>query len=41
MKLQDAYAGESNQLGSWSLIGYSSPGTSAGSDTTKTNILDC
>ena len=37
MKLQDAYAGESNQLGSWSLIGYSGPGTSAGTDTTKTN----
>jgi prepilin-type N-terminal cleavage/methylation domain-containing protein len=37
VKLQDAYAGESNQLGSWSLIGYSGPGTSAGSDTTKTN----
>ncbi|WP_256382325.1 hypothetical protein [Fibrobacter sp. UWB11] len=27
VKLQDAYAGESNQLGSWSLIGYSGPGT--------------
>jgi hypothetical protein len=37
VKLLDAYAGESNQIGSWSLIGYSGPGTSAGTDTTKTN----
>ena len=27
MKLQDAYASESNQVGSWQLIGYSGPGT--------------
>ncbi|WP_297702095.1 hypothetical protein [uncultured Fibrobacter sp.] len=27
MKLQDAYASESNQLGGWTLIGYTAPGT--------------
>ena len=42
MKLQDAYAGESNQLGSWSLIGYSGPGTvvSGATDTTTTNNFE-
>ena len=29
MKLQDAYAAESNQLGGWELIGYTAPGTKA------------
>ena len=27
VKLQDAYASESNQLGGWGLIGYTAPGT--------------
>lgn len=27
MKLQDAYAAESNKLGGWTLIGYTAPGT--------------
>ena len=27
VKLQDAYAAESNQLGGWTLIGYTAPGT--------------
>ncbi len=31
MKLQDAYAAESNQLGGWELIGYTAPGTKASS----------
>ena len=29
VKLQDAYAAESNQLGGWELIGYTAPGTKA------------
>lgn len=29
VKLQDAYAAESNQLGGWELIGYTAPGNSA------------
>ena len=36
MKLLDAYVGESNQIGSWTLIGYTGPGTSAGTDSTTT-----
>lgn len=31
VKLQDAYAAESNQLGGWELIGYTAPGTKASS----------
>lgn len=27
VKLLDAYVGESNQIGSWTLIGYTGPGT--------------
>ena len=29
VKLQDAYAAESNKLGTWKLIGYTAPGTKA------------
>lgn len=32
VKLQDAYASESNQVGSWQLIGYSGPGTVVSTD---------
>ena len=38
MKLLDAYVGESNQIGSWTLIGYTGPGTkiSGVTDSTET-----
>ena len=32
VRLQDAYASESNQVGSWQLIGYSGPGTVVSTD---------
>ena len=39
MKLQDAYAAESNKLGTWKLIGYTAPGTKAGdNDFSTTNF---
>ena len=41
MKLLDAYVGESNQIGSWTLIGYTGPGTKvsgATDSTTTTNF---
>ena len=34
-KLQDAYIGETHQLGSWSLIGYIGPGSNVATDSTK------
>ena len=34
-KLQDSYIGETNQLGSWSIIGYSGPGSVVATDSTK------
>ena len=39
MKLQDAYAAESNQLGTWQLIGYTAPGTKASSDSYSTTTF--
>lgn len=39
MKLQDAYASESNQLGTWQLIGYTAPGTKASSDSYSTTTF--
>ena len=39
MKLQDAYASESNKVGTWTLIGYVAPGAaSAGATGTTTNF---
>ena len=39
MKLQDAYASESNKQGTWKNIGYVAPGaTSAGATGTTTNF---
>lgn len=40
MKLQDAYAAESNKLGTWTLIGYTAPGTKAndGATSSSTNF---
>ena len=39
VKLQDAYAAESNQLGGWVLIGYTAPGTkTSGSQFATTNF---
>lgn len=35
MKLQEAYASESNAIGGWTLIGYQAPGSS-GTTTTDT-----
>jgi prepilin-type N-terminal cleavage/methylation domain-containing protein len=32
IKLQDAYVSESNQIGSWELVGYDAPGASSASD---------
>ena len=39
MKLQDAYAAESNQLGTWQLIGYTAPGTKANSNEYSTTVF--
>ena len=39
MKLQDAYAAESNQLGTWTLIGYTAPGTKASADEFSTTVF--
>lgn len=38
MKLQDAYAAESNQLGGWTLIGYTAPGTKGDKKFETTNF---
>lgn len=38
MKLQDAYAAESNQLGGWTLIGYTAPGTKGTNKYETTNF---
>ena len=37
IKLQDSYASEHHQLGSWSLIGYVAPGSKVSTDSSKTN----
>lgn len=34
-KMQDAYIGETHQLGSWSIIGYIGPGSNVATDSTK------
>ena len=38
MKLQDAYAAESNQLGTWTLIGYTAPGTKNSDGTFESTV---
>lgn len=39
VKLQEAYASESNQLGGWTLIGYTAPGTKkSGNEYETTNF---
>ena len=38
MKLQDAYAAESNQLGTWALIGYTAPGTKNSDGTFESTV---
>ena len=40
MKLLDAYVGESNQIGSWSLIGYTGPGTAVTGQTDSTTTTN-
>ncbi|WP_405328384.1 hypothetical protein [Fibrobacter sp.] len=40
MKLQDAYVGESNQIGSWTLIGYTGPGTKVDGQTDSTTTTN-
>jgi hypothetical protein len=40
VKLQDAYVGESNQIGSWTLIGYTGPGTKIASQTDSTETTN-
>ena len=40
MKLQDAYVGESNQIGSWTLIGYTGPGTKIATQTDSTETTN-
>ncbi len=37
IKLQDAFAGENHQLGSWTSIGYVGPGTKVSTDSSRTN----
>lgn len=39
MKLQDAYAAESNQLGTWQQIGYNAPNDASGSSSQSTNFM--
>ena len=39
MKLQDAYAAESNQLGTWALIGYTAPGTKKSADEYSSTVF--
>ena len=39
MKLQDAYAAESNQLGTWQLIGYTAPGTKASANEYSSTVF--
>ena len=38
VKLQDAYAAESNQLGTWALIGYTAPGTKNSDGTFESTV---
>ena len=38
MKLQQAYAAESNAAGGWTLIGYSAPGSVSGTTSSTTNF---
>ena len=40
MKLLDAYVGESNQIGSWTLIGYTGPGTKVDNQTDSTTTTN-
>ncbi len=40
MKLQDAYAAESNKLGTWTDIGYTAPGTKQASGSFKSNVFE-
>jgi len=40
VKLQDAYVGESNQIGSWTLIGYTGPGTKIATQTDSTETTN-
>ena len=40
MKLQDAYVGESNQIESWTLIGYTGPGTKIATQTDSTETTN-
>ena len=40
VKLQDAYAAESNKLGTWKLIGYTAPGTKQTDDDYKTTSFE-
>ena len=39
VKLQDAYAAESNQLGTWQLIGYTAPGTKKSADEFSSTVF--
>ena len=40
MKLLDAYAAESNKLGTWTDIGYTAPGTKQASGSFKSNVFE-
>ena len=40
MKLQQAYAAESNAAGGWTLIGYTAPGNGATTNFTYTGAID-
>lgn len=40
VKLLDAYVGESNQIGSWTLIGYTGPGTAISGQTDSTTTTN-
>ena len=40
MKLQDAYAAESNKLGTWTDIGYTAPGTKQSGGSFKSNVFE-
>ena len=39
VKLQDAYAAESNKLGTWALIGYTAPGTKKTADEFSSTVF--
>ena len=40
VKLQDAYAAESNKLGTWTDIGYTAPGTKQSGGSFKSNVFE-